>query len=640
MADHNNDKENYNDLIFDWGSFDKYVPGARKTESRSREDIPGEDTADIDIPAPQPEEPEHPVLKKGDILKTKEKVSIINLADLLEELKADQSVSQGEETGAEGEPAKPAAAPPKKVYTDPEELLALDDSEPVPFRHDIPEPDTSRYDRPEPEPDTSRYDRTQTAETSSRPERPGKRRETFEQPETDMTASTEEPEAELELPDDRESSSDRREEAGTAGAILSSAGSFLGRIRDAGKSSGGFSGWLQKVGLSGQDEEETEEAEEAGRKKPGRKQEPDVLDMEEDEPDDDFEKIIVPREKEERAPEEASADSQEDISPGLQTELSHAFQRIRSAIKKEPDPGDIDGEDRELSDDFEPLDAEEEDEAPENQRFHNLYGEGHAPAAEKERPDIIQILTLGVLVAIAVMCIVDLFGILTRGLGGGGGDQPAEAVRETRPQVVITQDNIEESIQQAYLTVNPFSRPAVAMDGVRGIVVHDSEMPGKTAMEVRDAYEALAQTQAERASCHYVVGLYGEIVACVPDNEIAYASNARNMDTISVAFCSEDDTGAYSDITYQSLVQLCARLCRTYQINGVDILRHYDINSQNCPKAFVADDTAWMRFRTAVTAVAAGEPIPSEEDTADSADSSAAAESEGDGTVTLPAETE
>lgn len=55
------------------------------------------------------------------------------------------------------------------------------------------------------------------------------------------------------------------------------------------------------------------------------------------------------------------------------------------------------------------------------------------------------------------------------------------------------------------------------------------------------------------ASSHFLVGLDGEVLQNVPLNEVAYCSNQRNDDTISIECCHPDDSGEFTSATYESL---------------------------------------------------------------------------------------
>lgn len=150
------------------------------------------------------------------------------------------------------------------------------------------------------------------------------------------------------------------------------------------------------------------------------------------------------------------------------------------------------------------------------------------------------------------------------------------------------------------LDVNEYSRPGIALDQVKGIVIHYTANPGSSAMANRDYFEGLKDAHTTKASSHFIVGLEGEVVQCIPTTEIAYASNSRNADTISIECCHPDDTGAFNTATYQSMVQLTAWLCNRFGLNSRDVIRHYDVTGKICPKYFVEHEDAWEQFKADV----------------------------------------
>lgn len=150
------------------------------------------------------------------------------------------------------------------------------------------------------------------------------------------------------------------------------------------------------------------------------------------------------------------------------------------------------------------------------------------------------------------------------------------------------------------LDINEYSRPGIPLEQVNGIVIHYTANPGSGAMANRDYFEGLKDAHTTKASSHFVVGLEGEVVQCIPTTEIAYASNDRNGDTIAIECCHPDDTGAFNTATYQSMVQLTAWLCNRFGLTSQDVIRHYDVTGKLCPKYFVEHEDAWNQFKTDV----------------------------------------
>lgn len=152
-------------------------------------------------------------------------------------------------------------------------------------------------------------------------------------------------------------------------------------------------------------------------------------------------------------------------------------------------------------------------------------------------------------------------------------------------------------IKEMYLTPNEYSRPQDPLKEVKGIVVHYTANPGTSAKANRGYFEGLKDKKTTYASSHYIIGLKGEIIQCIPLNEISYASNDRNIDTISIEVCHEDSTGKFNEITYQSLINVLAELCEEYDLEKDDILRHYDVSGKACPLYFVENEGEWDKLK-------------------------------------------
>ena len=132
---------------------------------------------------------------------------------------------------------------------------------------------------------------------------------------------------------------------------------------------------------------------------------------------------------------------------------------------------------------------------------------------------------------------------------------------------------------------------------MRGVVVHYTANPGSTAQNNRDYFESLKDTKDNEVSSNFVIGMEGEIIQCIPTAEIAYASNSRNHDTVSIECCHPDDTGKFTDATYDALVELVAYLCGKFNLTMDDVIRHYDVTGKECPKYFVDHEDQWQKFK-------------------------------------------
>ncbi len=174
------------------------------------------------------------------------------------------------------------------------------------------------------------------------------------------------------------------------------------------------------------------------------------------------------------------------------------------------------------------------------------------------------------------------------------------AVFFDEPDIEVTEDPGWENpdyVDVFLIGKNPYSRPGTKLDAVNGIVVHYVANPGTSAEANRSYFAGLASSGATYASSNFIIGLDGEVLQCVPVDEVAYASNDRNSDTLSIECCHPDETGVFTYPTYRSLVRLCADICIGFGLDPeTDIIRHYDIKGKLCPLYFVEHEDEWYAF--------------------------------------------
>lgn len=171
------------------------------------------------------------------------------------------------------------------------------------------------------------------------------------------------------------------------------------------------------------------------------------------------------------------------------------------------------------------------------------------------------------------------FGELVRSLKGDA------AWDENRPDMTVD-----------LLTPNEYSRSQTAMEDATGIVIHYTANPGSTAAENRSYFEGLKDSGLTNASSHFIVGIAGEVIQCIPTSEISYASNNRNGDTVSIEVCHVDETGKFSAGTYNSLVELTGWLCGYLGVEPENVIRHYDVTGKLCPLYYVENEDEWFKF--------------------------------------------
>ncbi|MCM1065172.1 MAG: N-acetylmuramoyl-L-alanine amidase [Eubacterium sp.] len=154
--------------------------------------------------------------------------------------------------------------------------------------------------------------------------------------------------------------------------------------------------------------------------------------------------------------------------------------------------------------------------------------------------------------------------------------------------------------EENFLTPNEYSRPGEALEEINSIFVHYTANPNTSAAQNRSYFEQLKDTHITSASAHFIIGYNGEIIQCIPLDEIAYAVQTRNYDSVSIECCYKSADGSFTQETYDSLIGLLAWLTDAYDLTTDDILRHYDCGGKKCPIYYTEHEDAWAKLKSDV----------------------------------------
>lgn len=188
-------------------------------------------------------------------------------------------------------------------------------------------------------------------------------------------------------------------------------------------------------------------------------------------------------------------------------------------------------------------------------------------------------------------------------------------------------------IIEQYLTPNPYSRPQTKIKKILGIVVHWVANPMSTAKNNRDYFESLRTKKSLYASAHEIIDLNGDIIICIPKDEMAYHVGTNrpykagatqiytpaawerlntnsskkiqpypNNCTYGIECTHVDWTGKMTDATYNTLVERCADLCIEFKLDPIlDLWTHQEVVGwKDCHRWFVNNPNEWKKFKEKV----------------------------------------
>lgn len=215
----------------------------------------------------------------------------------------------------------------------------------------------------------------------------------------------------------------------------------------------------------------------------------------------------------------------------------------------------------------------------------------------KRRRRQIMAVKLGLLAGMALLIFAICFATyhLIRYLGRTETVQEV-SLMEKNEKIIENNQSEKPEMTEDFLTPNPYSRPGERLPVVNNIFVHYTANQGTSAIQNRSYFENLGMTGETSASAHFIIGYDGEIIQCIPLDEIAYAVKERNYDSISIECCYLDNDGKFTEDTYESLLRLCGWLLKEYRLTPSDMRRHYDAGGKKCPLYYVEHEDAWEQF--------------------------------------------
>lgn len=173
--------------------------------------------------------------------------------------------------------------------------------------------------------------------------------------------------------------------------------------------------------------------------------------------------------------------------------------------------------------------------------------------------------------------------------------------------------------------------PQKKIHSIKGIVIHWVANPNSTAIANRNFFENRKYGTSEFGSAHYIIGLSGEIIQCLPEDEIGYHVGSSlpyrsgskqiytpaaweflnhkstetqpepNYTTIGIECCHLDWDGKMTHETYDSTIELVVNLLNRYRLKETDVWLHQEVVGwKDCHRWFVNHPSEWQKFKNLV----------------------------------------
>jgi N-acetylmuramoyl-L-alanine amidase CwlA len=176
-----------------------------------------------------------------------------------------------------------------------------------------------------------------------------------------------------------------------------------------------------------------------------------------------------------------------------------------------------------------------------------------------------------------------------------------------------------------YITPNEYSRPQKPLKKVRGLVIHWYADPMASAMAVRNFFENRKKGKSGYGSAQYNIGLLGEVIQSLPENEMAYAVGSKtytqkalnqlssypNDCTLNIECAHVDWQGRMTDATYFSLIELTVDIMKRHGLSITDLWLHQEVVGwKDCHRWFVNNKSEWIAFKNQINQLLAKQVNP------------------------------
>jgi N-acetylmuramoyl-L-alanine amidase len=173
-------------------------------------------------------------------------------------------------------------------------------------------------------------------------------------------------------------------------------------------------------------------------------------------------------------------------------------------------------------------------------------------------------------------------------------------------------------VKEDLLTVNLYSRPNKKINQVKGIVIHWVANRNSTAQSNRNFFESRKNGTKGYGSAHEIIDLDGNILVCIPVDEMAYhvgspnpytkealkyLSNYPNNCTYGIECTHIGYDGEMTEETYNTLVQRCADLIVNFNLEETEkaLWLHKEVVGwKDCHRWFVYNPKEWELFKDKV----------------------------------------
>lgn len=169
------------------------------------------------------------------------------------------------------------------------------------------------------------------------------------------------------------------------------------------------------------------------------------------------------------------------------------------------------------------------------------------------------------------------------------------------------------NISDDFIRLGCINRPGYKRSSTRGLIIHYIGVAQHSAKVIRDNFENTTRYGATQYVCDYDTG---EIIKCMPEEEVAYHCGANAYRPLKNQICGNDNPNYYlvgietcidsvensrpSNVQWDALVEFSADFLKRHGLGVENLYLHNEIAPTSCYKYFIDNQSQWQEFKNNV----------------------------------------
>ncbi len=159
------------------------------------------------------------------------------------------------------------------------------------------------------------------------------------------------------------------------------------------------------------------------------------------------------------------------------------------------------------------------------------------------------------------------------------------------------------NIENRFLTKNEMTRSCEPIKNVKRIILCGSNIKNVSSLKYRNYIDNFRFKDETYLSFHYIIDLNGNIIRCIPEEEISWSTNLFDIDSSSISLLIlTDEYDNISIDSFNSQVKVIRELCEKYLLDPLeDVILNNGITGRRNPSYYLDNTYKFEKLRKQIS---------------------------------------